>query len=77
MKLKWKDAQYIGEILYDNNEDIHPLELRFTDLHRLVIELPNFEDDPEASSEGALEAIQMVWYEEWKEDNDAEDDPYR
>ena len=33
-------------------------------------------DDPQASSEGHLEAIQMVWYEEWQEDHDPSEDPY-
>jgi FeS assembly protein IscX len=41
--------------------------VRFTDLHRYVIELPHFADEPNASNEGKLEAIQMAWYEEWKE----------
>ena len=76
MPLKWSDAQQIGEELYDKDPDRHPLEIRFTDLHRLVTELPDFHDDPEKSTEGRLEAIQMVWYEEWKEDHDSEEDPY-
>jgi FeS assembly protein IscX len=29
--------------------------------------LPTFNDDPGASNEGKLEAIQMAWYEEWKD----------
>jgi len=39
----------------------------FTDLHRWVVELAEFHGDPRASSEGKLEAIQMAWWEEWKE----------
>jgi FeS assembly protein IscX len=49
--------------------DKHPLEVRFTDLHRMVVELPGFDDDPKASTEGKLEAIQMAWHEE-HEDRD-------
>jgi FeS assembly protein IscX len=41
--------------------------VRFTDLRRRVLELDEFEGDPRGSSEGKLEAIQMAWYEEWKE----------
>ena len=70
MPLKWKDTQHIGETLYDNDPDTHPLNLRFTDLRQRIIDLPDFDDDPQKSSEGILEAIQMVWYEEWKEDHD-------
>ena len=76
MALSWNDIQYIGESLYDNNPETHPLSLRFTDLHQMIVDLPDFQDDPESSSEGILEAIQMVWYEEWKEDHDSEEDPY-
>lgn len=77
MVLKWSDYRIIGEQLYDRFPDRHPLSVRFTDLHRWVVELEDFDDAPEKSSEGILEAIQMIWYEEWQEDHDPEDDPYR
>jgi len=32
-----------------------------------VLELEGFAGDPAASSEARLEAIQMAWWEEWKE----------
>jgi FeS assembly protein IscX len=41
------------------------LEVRFTELHRMVTELPVFADNPKTSNEAKLEAIQMAWYEEW------------
>jgi FeS assembly protein IscX len=41
--------------------------VRFTDLHRYVRELAGFADDPKLSSEPRLEAIQMAWYEEYKD----------
>ena len=43
---------------------MNPLELRFTDLHRYVVELAEFKDDPKKSNEGKLEAIQMAWHSE-------------
>ena len=46
--------------------DVDPLTVRFTDLHRWVVELPGFADDPKASNEGMLEAIQMAWLEEFR-----------
>ena len=64
MKLTWKDAEEIGYQLYEKFPGVDPLTVRFTDLHRHVIELKEFEDDPKASSEGILEAVQMAWHEE-------------
>lgn len=67
MKMTWTDAEDIGIELYDASPDTDPLTVRFTDLHKLVTELPDFADDPLASSEAKLEAIQMAWYEEFKD----------
>ena len=69
MPLTWSDAEEIGLKLLERYPHIDPLTVRFTDLHRYVTQLGNFADDPKASSEGKLEAIQMAWYEEWKEVN--------
>lgn len=69
MSLKWRDVHAIGEMLYDKFPDKDPLSIRFTDLHRWIIELPEFDDDPDRSGEKVLEAIQMVWLDEWKADN--------
>ena len=67
IKLTWDKAEDIGIELYDAFPDMDPLKVRFTDLHKMVIELPGFADDPLKSSEPKLEAIQMAWYEEYKE----------
>ncbi len=48
-------------------QSVNPLEVRFTDLHRYVTELPTFVDDPKMSNEGKLEAIQMAWHEEYQD----------
>ena len=71
MKLTWDDAEDIGIALYEAHPDTDPLQMRFTDLHRWVTELEDFDDDPKGSNEGKLEAIQMAWYEEWKEAQEA------
>jgi FeS assembly protein IscX len=65
--LKWNNAEDIGIELYEKYPAVDPLTVRFTDLHRWVTGLEDFDDDPEASNEAKLEAIQMAWYEEWKE----------
>ncbi len=65
--MTWNDFEDIGIALYEAHPDVDPLSVRFTDLHRMVIELEDFDDDPKASNEAKLEAIQMAWYEEWKD----------
>jgi FeS assembly protein IscX len=66
VKLTWKDTEDIALELYEKYPDRDPLTIRFTDLHTLIISLPDFSDDPEKSNEGILEAIQMAWHEEYK-----------
>jgi FeS assembly protein IscX len=66
-ELRWDDAEDLGIALTDKYPDLNPLEVRFTDLHRYVTELPTFVDDAKASTEGKLEAIQMAWYEEYQD----------
>ena len=64
MGLKWTDTIEIAiqlEELYPNKDN---LNLRFTDLHKWVIELKDFDDDPSSSNEKILESIQMAWIDE-------------
>ena len=63
IELTWDDAEDIGIMLQEKFPEIDPLTVRFTDLHRYVVELPGFSGDPKGSNEGKLEAIQMAWYE--------------
>jgi FeS assembly protein IscX len=69
MQLSWDDTEDIGIELADKYPNQNPLEVRFTDLHRMVVELPGFDDDPKGSNESKLEAIQMAWHEEWQDRN--------
>jgi FeS assembly protein IscX len=66
MKLKWTDAEDIGIALSEKFPDTDPLKLRFTELREMVLDLDDFADDPMASNEPKLEAIQMAWYDERK-----------
>jgi FeS assembly protein IscX len=68
MTLDWSMAEEIGIALQEKFPGLDPLTVRFTDLHRMVVELEDFRDDPLASNEAKLEAIQMAWHEEF-EDN--------
>jgi FeS assembly protein IscX len=65
--MRWTDSQQIGILLFEKYPDTDPLTLRFTDLRQRVLELEGFDDEPAASNESRLEAIQMAWYEEWKD----------
>ena len=67
--MKWLDAEDIGLALYEKFPGIDPLSIRFTDLRQKVLELDGFDDDPKTSNEPKLEAIQMAWYEEWKDNH--------
>lgn len=62
--MKWTDSRDIAIALVEKHPDIDPKAIRFTDLHRWVVELEGFSDDPGRSGEKILEAIQMLWIEE-------------
>ena len=62
--MKWTDTQEIAISLYDTHPDVDPKTVRFTDLHKWVMALPGFDDDPNRSGEKILEAIQMAWIDE-------------
>ena len=64
--MKWTDAQRIAEALYDNNSELDPKTVRFTDLHRWICEFDDFDDDPQKSNETILEAILLKWLEEYE-----------
>ncbi len=70
MGLKWDDAEDLAIELADEHQGLDPLSVRFTDLHRFVVELGEFDDDPKGSNEAKLEAIQMAWLEEYRERKD-------
>ncbi|CAB3644573.1 Fe-S cluster assembly protein IscX [Trinickia soli] len=62
--MKWTDVQDIAMALTDKHPEIDPQQIRFTDLHRWVMELDGFDDDPNRSGEKILEAIQLAWIED-------------
>lgn len=70
MGLKWEKAEDIAEVLSENHPGINPLQVRFTDLRQWVVDLDEFDDDPAASTEAKLEAIQMAWNEIYEENNE-------
>ncbi|MBI3783316.1 MAG: Fe-S cluster assembly protein IscX [Deltaproteobacteria bacterium] len=70
MGLKWSDIEEIGISLYEAHPEIDPLKVRFTDLLRWIGELSDFEDNPKDSNEKKLEAIQMAWLEEYRDNQE-------
>jgi len=62
--MKWLDIDEIVEQLIDQYPDSDPNKILFVDLRLKIINLPEFDDDPNRSNERILEAIQQKWIEE-------------
>ena len=66
--IHWNDYEDIAMKLYERfGKDFNEgkiYRIRFTDLHKWVMELEGFADEPSRSGEKILEAIQMAWIEE-------------
>ena len=66
-KLTWQNLDDIALELYEKFPDLDPTHIRFTDLHKWITELEDFDDDPLKSNEAKLERIQMAWLEEFQD----------
>jgi FeS assembly protein IscX len=62
--MKWTDTLDVAIALDEAYPDVDPATVRFTDLQRWVLALPEFDDDPKHCGEKILEAIQAAWIEE-------------
>ena len=62
--MKWTDTQRIAEELFDRHPEIDPKTVRFTQLRQLILDLPEFDDDPQRCGERILEAMQQAWIDE-------------
>lgn len=65
MSLTWTDTYDIAIELSEKFPELDPKSVRFTDLHRYVMELDDFSDDPKRSNEKILEAIVTCWMQEY------------
>src|SRR5688572_1993655 len=63
-EMKWIDTREIAIALAEKHPDVDPERVNFVDLHRMVLALEGFDDDPKRSGEKILEAIQATWIEE-------------
>ena len=66
-KLTWQNLDDIALSLYEKFPDVDPTTIRYTDLHKWITELEDFDDDPLKSNEAKLERIQMAWLEEYQD----------
>ena len=66
-EISWSDIPEIAIQLQEKFPELDPYTVRFTDLHRYVVELPGFTGDRAKSNEGILEAIQTAWHEEYED----------
>ena len=66
-EIDWNETEEIGIQLQERHPAIEPYSVRFTDLHKYVMEIPGFKGDPSKSTEPLLEAIQAAWNDEYEE----------
>jgi len=62
--MRWTDTLDIAIALEETHPEADNVNLRYTDLHKWICALPGFADDPKASNEKILEAIQLAWIDE-------------
>ena len=57
----WTDVNDIAVELFEKFPDLDPTYILFTDLREMIMNLENFEDDPDRSNEKILEAIPVSY----------------
>ena len=67
MSLKWIDTLDIAIELDETHPDVDPKFVNFVNLRQWVMDLEEFDDDPDHCGERILEAIQLAWMEEKEE----------
>lgn len=71
LPIYWNDIEDIAMGLYerfgDDFTEPQIYRIRFTDLHKWVMEIPNFAGKSDESTEGHLEQIQSAWVYEWRD----------
>ena len=64
MSLKWVDVLEIAIQLAESKPEVDARYVNFVDLHKWVLALPEFSDDPQRGGAKAIEALQAAWIEE-------------
>jgi FeS assembly protein IscX len=61
----WLETDLIGQLLAEHHPGRDPLRTGFTDLKKLVLALPGFQEEPgHPVNEKILEHIQQAWIDE-------------
>ncbi|HEX9658537.1 MAG TPA: Fe-S cluster assembly protein IscX [Bacteroidota bacterium] len=66
-KWTWRDIDEIALDLVERHPNTDPMVVKLEELQKLIVELPTFADDPSASNNKILEAIQSAWYDEYED----------
>ncbi|CAA2929766.1 Fe-S cluster assembly protein IscX [Arsenophonus endosymbiont of Bemisia tabaci] len=66
MSLKWTHNRAIAEALYNKYPNIDAQTVRFTNMHQWIFQLDDFNDNLQASNEKILEAILLIWLDEYQ-----------
>ena len=61
--LQWDDFGRMVRALHTAYPDVDPLDLSVAKLFRMILQLPGFDDNPDAVGEEQLEKLQMAWHE--------------
>lgn len=66
--MKWTDTLDIAIALDEAHPEADPRRVNFVDLRQWIMELPDFDDDPDRCGERILEAVQLAWMGERDDD---------
>jgi len=61
--LHWHDFARMVRALFMAYPDVEPMELSAAKLFKMILQLPGFDDNPDAVGEEQLEKLQMAWHE--------------
>ena len=64
MLLYWENSYEIVLTLMERYPDVLIESVGMDQLYRMIVELPEFADDPRLANEGILRDILREWYEE-------------
>ena len=61
--LHWHDFSRMVRALHGAYPDVNPMDLNVAQLFKMILQLPGFDDNPDAATEEQLEKLQMAWHE--------------
>jgi nitrogen fixation NifU-like protein len=61
--LHWHDFGRMVRALHGAYPNAEPLELSMAQLFKMILQLPGFDDNPDAATEEQLEKLQLAWHE--------------